>query len=115
MQQRFKLARKEGQQSIVVMHRFSDLEGAGDEGARTVRLAKGLLKDSDTFVMFGMGDRDEAREAGRLLGLSDTEVELLSGLGQDVALWRVKTRSFLVAHRFTEIERQFTFTDEAML
>jgi hypothetical protein len=115
LQQRFKLARKEGQQSIVVMHRFSDLEGAGDEGARTVRLAKGLLKDSDTFVLFGMGDRDEAREAGRLLGLSDTEVELLSGLGQDVALWRVKTRSFLVAHRFTELERQFTFTDEAML
>jgi len=114
LQQRFKLARKEGQQSIVVMHRFSDLEAAGDEGARTVKLAKGLLKDSDTFVLFGMGDRDEAAEAGRLLGLSDMEVELLSGLGQDVALWRIKGRSFLVAHRFTEIERQFTYTDEAM-
>jgi hypothetical protein len=114
LQQRFKLARKEGQQSIVVMHRFSDLEGAGDDGARTVKLAKGLLKDSDTFVMFGMGDRDEAREAGRLLGLSDTEIELLSGLGQDVALWRIKNRSFLVAHRFTDIERGFTYTDQAM-
>jgi hypothetical protein len=114
LQQRFKLARAEGQQSIVVMHRFSDLDGAGEQGARTVNLAKGLLKDSDTFVMFGMGDRDEAREAGRLLGLSDTETELLTGLGQDVALWRVKNRSILVAHRFTEIERAFTYSDQAM-
>jgi hypothetical protein len=79
MQQSFKLSRALGTMNVLVMHRLSDLASAGAAGSHQVRLAEGLLADTETRVIYGQppSEVDQARE---LLGLSDTEVGLLPQL-----------------------------------
>ena len=55
--------------------------------------------------------RAQARE---LLGLSDTEAELLPHLRRGWALWKVGQRSFLVQHRLSSLERDIVDTDARM-
>ena len=49
-----------------------------------------------------------------LLGLSTTEARILTQLTPGQALWRVGTRSFMVAHQRSAIERRLTDTDAGM-
>jgi hypothetical protein len=88
MQQSFKLSRASGTMNVMVMHRLSDLAAAGAAGSRQVRLAEGLLADTETRVIYGQppSEVDHARE---LLGLSDTEAGLLPQLPRGQALWKV--------------------------
>src|SRR5919198_249459 len=83
----WKLARQYGVQNIAVMHRLSDLTAAGDAGSEQVQLAKGLLEDSETRVIYRQspGEVEQARE---LLGLTQTEVEQIPMLERGEALWR---------------------------
>jgi type IV secretory pathway VirB4 component len=109
----FKLARKIGQQNIAVMHRFSDLEAAGEDGSRMVKLAKGLIEDCQTFVVFRLKG-DELKDAARILSLSDTERERISRLHPGQALWRVGQQRFLVQTAVSSIDLPLTYTDENM-
>jgi hypothetical protein len=76
-------------------------------------LAEGLLSDSETRVVYSQSP-GEARAAQELLGLSETEVDLLPRLGRGVGLWKVGRRSFLVEHRLSDFERRLVDTDSAM-
>jgi len=101
-------------QNIAVMHRLSDLTAAGDTGSEQVQLAKGLLEDSETRVIYRQspGEVEQARE---LLGLTQTEVDQIPTLERGEALWRVGRRSFIVQHRLDPVlEREIVDTDANM-
>ena len=74
-----KLSRAHGVATMVVVHRLSDLAAAGDEGSEQVRLARGLLADVETKIVYGQPP-SEVESARSLLGLSDTEAALLPRL-----------------------------------
>jgi intein/homing endonuclease len=114
LRESWKLARQYGVQNIAVMHRLSDLTAAGDAGSEQVQLAKGLLEDSETRVIYRQspGEVEQARE---LLGLTQTECEQIPTLERGEALWRVGRRSFIVQHRLeSTIEREIVDTDANM-
>jgi hypothetical protein len=113
LQQSFKLSRGLGTQNLVVMHRLSDLRSAGAEGSREVRLAEGLLADAETKIVYAQPP-DQLPQARELLGLTDTEAELLPHLRRGWALWKVGQRSFLVQHRLSPLERELVDTDARM-
>jgi len=113
LQQSFKLSRALGTQNIVVLHRLSDLRAAGAEGSRELRLAEGLLADAETKVCYAQPP-DQLPQASELLGLTDTEAELLPQLRRGWALWKIGQRSFLVQHRLSTHERELVDTDARM-
>jgi type IV secretory pathway VirB4 component len=113
LQDSFKKSRAYGVQNIVVMHRLSDLQAAGDAGSREVALAEGLLHDAQTRVVYRQ-TRDEVPRTEQVLGLSRLEAELVPDLAPGVALWRVGGRSFLVQHRLSDIEAPWVDTDGRM-
>jgi type IV secretory pathway VirB4 component len=111
LQDSYKLARAHGIQNIAIIHRLSDLTAAGVAGSEQVELALGLLKDTQTQVVFQQptGELGRVRE---LLGLNAVEAEMISSLPVGTALWRVNRRSFLVRHQLTEEEEWIVDTDE---
>ena len=113
LQSSWKLSRAWGVSNVAVLHRVSDLSAAGAAGSEQVGLSHGLLADSETRVLYGQPP-EEGAAAASLLGLSDTEQELLVRLGRGVALWRVGGRSFLVQHRLSPHERALVDTDARM-
>jgi hypothetical protein len=114
LQQSFKLSRALGTQNIVVLHRLSDLQAAGAQGSRELRLAEGLLADAETKVIYAQPP-DQIPATREILGLTDTEGELLPHLRRGWALWKVGDRSFLVQHRLSTVERELVDTDARML
>ena len=113
MQQSFKLSRASGTMNVLVMHRLSDLAAAGAAGSHQVRLAEGLLADTENRVIYGQPP-SEVEKARELLGLSDTEAKLLPQLPRGQALWKVGARSFLVEHRLAAAEIRLVDTDQRM-
>jgi type IV secretory pathway VirB4 component len=113
LQDSYKLARSHGLQNIAIVHRLSDLTAAGAEGSEQVQLAVGLLKDTQTQVIFQQPPGELAR-VRELLGLNDVEAEVVSSLRTGTALWRVNRRSFLVRHQLTEEEEWIVDTDQRM-
>ena len=81
--------------------------------SREVRLAEGLLADAETKVVYAQPP-DQLAQARELLGLTDTEAELLPHLRRGWALWKVGQRSFLVQHRLSPLEREIVDTDARM-
>lgn len=114
LQASWKLSRQYGVSNVAVVHRLSDLHAAGEAGSEQVALARGLLADSETRVIYGQSPT-ETTAARDLLGLSDVAAELLPQLGRGVALWRVGARSFLVEHRLGGHERDLVDTDSRMV
>ena len=113
LQSSWKLSRAWGVANIAVLHRVSDLSAAGAAGSEQVGLSEGLLADSETRVVYAQPP-GECAQAASLLGLSNTETELLSRLGRGVALWKVGGRSFLVQHRLSVHEQALVDTDARM-
>ena len=113
LRESWKLARQYGVQNIAVMHRLSDLTAAGDAGSEQVQLAKGLLEDSETRVIYRQspGEVEQARE---LLGLTQTEVEEIPLLERGEALWLVGSRRLLVKHQLSPYEHKLVDTDANM-
>jgi type IV secretory pathway VirB4 component len=109
----FKLGRQTGVQHWFVLHRLSDLDAAGDSGTRQQALAKGLLAETGTVIVYRQHP-GEATPAGDALGLSSTESERICHYPQGVALWRIGGRSYEVRHVRSERERALTATDAAM-
>lgn len=95
LQASFKLSRARGLQNIAVMHRFSDLAATGASGSQQERVARGLLSDTETKVVYAQ-PHAEVEATRTLLGLTRTEATLLPQLDRGVALWKVGERSFLV-------------------
>jgi type IV secretory pathway VirB4 component len=113
LQTSWKLSRALGVANVAVLHRISDLRAVGSEGSEQVSLAEGLLRDSETRVIYAQSPGEVAR-AGEQLGLTETEVELVTQLRRGMALWKVGRHSFLVDHHLATGERWMTDTDQAM-
>ena len=110
----WKLARARGLANIAVCHRASDLASAGAHGSEEVRLAEGLLADSETVVCYAQPASELGTLAG-LLGCSVDEIEYLPRLARGVALWRVGDRRFLVEHLPSSAESAVVDTDARLL
>jgi type IV secretory pathway VirB4 component len=112
-QSNFKLARQYGVMNLVVLHKLADLQGAGDAGSRAARIAEGLLADASTRVVYRQDESQIPLTRG-LLGLSESEAGLLCALAPGQALWRVGSRSFVVQHYRSALEKRLTDTDTGM-
>jgi hypothetical protein len=113
LQASWKLSRAYGVANVAVLHRLSDLQAVGAAGSEQVGLARGLLSDSETRVVYAQPP-GEVANATELLSLSPTEAELLPQLRRGVALWKVGQRAFLVQHLLSAMERELVDTDAAM-
>jgi hypothetical protein len=113
LQSSWKMSRARGVANVAVLHRLSDLETTGAAGSEQVGLSRGLLSDSETRVVYAQPP-GEIERAASLLGLSSTETEIVPHLRRGVALWKVGTRSFLVEHRLSPLERTIIDTDARM-
>ena len=113
LQTSWKMSRANGVANMAVLHRLSDLRSVGTVGSEQVGLAEGLVSDSETRVVYAQSPAEVAR-TGELLGLTDTEADLVTELRRGTALWKVGRRSFLVEHRLASGERWLTDTDQAM-
>lgn len=113
LQSSWKLSRAWGVANMAVLHRVSDLAAAGASGSEEAQLSQGLLADSETRVVFAQAPGQVA-EAASVLGLSDTEAELVPRLGRGVALWKVGGRTSLVEHRLPPEEASLVDTDIRM-
>lgn len=113
LQQTYKLSRAFGISNVAVMHRVSDLAASGAEGSEAYALARGLLSDTETRVIYGQ-PHSEVELAKEMLGLGDSEADLLPQLGRGNALWKVGQRSFLVEHILGEREKSIVDTDARM-
>jgi hypothetical protein len=114
LQTSWKMSRAHGVANMAVLHRLSDLRAVGSEGSVQVNLAEGLLSDSETRVVYAQSPGEVGRTED-LLGLTDTEAELVSQLRRGMALWKVGRRSFLVDHQLATAEHWLTETDQAMV
>jgi type IV secretory pathway VirB4 component len=113
MQRSWKLARSYGVANMLVVHRLSDLTAAGEAGSREVKIAQGLLSDSETRVILQQSPAD--LEATRdLVGLTGTEIDHVATLPRGAALWKVGQRSFVVEHRLSRAEYALIDTDARM-
>lgn len=113
LQASWKLSRAYGVSNMAVLHRLSDLSAVGAEGSEQVRLATGLLADSETRVLYAQSP-EEVHGARELLSLSESEADLLTRLGKGIALWQIGRRSFLVRHILSPTEHALVDTDRAM-
>jgi type IV secretory pathway VirB4 component len=112
-QSNFKLARQFGVMNLVVLHKLADLHAAGDAGSRASRIAEGLIADASTRIVYHQ-DESQVPLTRSLLGLSQSEADLISMLSAGQALWRVGSRSFVVQHYRSRLEGQLTNTDTGM-
>ena len=96
------------------MHRLSDLEAAGGRDSEQVKLARGLLSDSQTKVIFRQPPAELAL-VRELCRLGEWEAAVVAGLPKGSALWKVGDRSFQVEHVLGAWEREITWTDERMV
>ncbi|GAA4256443.1 hypothetical protein GCM10022255_069290 [Dactylosporangium darangshiense] len=113
MREQLKLARALGIGNALGFHRFSDLAAIGDGDSEAVRIARGLIEDSGVRISYGQepGSLEAARE---FLGATDTETNLLPLFRQGVALWKIGTRSYVVRHQLSSIEKAMVHTDSQM-
>jgi hypothetical protein len=114
MQSHWKLSRAWGIANLMVVHRLSDLDSVGDAGSEARGLAQGLLGDTATRILYNE-PTDEAVAAGKVLGLTATEVDQLPELARGEGLWRVNERAFVVRHLCTPAELELFDTDARML
>jgi hypothetical protein len=113
MQAHWKLSRAWGIANLAVVHRLSDLGAVGDEGSEAVALARGLLADCSTRIIYGQ-ETDQVAATASALGLTDVEAGLLPGLPVGRGLWKVGRRSFIVDHVLSATERALIDTDRRM-
>ena len=113
MQAHWKLSRAWGISNLAVVHRLSDLGAVGDAGSEAVALARGLLADCSTRIIYGQ-ETDQISTTAAALGLTDVEAGLLPGLPVGRGLWKVGRRSFVVDHVLSSAERALIDTDRRM-
>jgi hypothetical protein len=114
MQAHWKLSRAWGLANLMIVHRLSDLDAVGDAGSEARGLAQGLLGDTATRILYNE-PHDEAVAAGKVLGLTTTQVRQLPDLAQGEGLWKVNQRAFVVHHICTPEELALFDTNRRML
>lgn len=112
MQAQWKLARAYGLANLLILHRLSDLDAAGDVGSRARSLAAGLLADCSTRIVYRQ-ESDQVGAAVTALGLSSTERDVVTALPRGTGLWSIPGRSYVVHHLLHPDELTVLDTDQA--
>jgi hypothetical protein len=113
MQSQWKLSRGLGIANLLIVHRLSDLDAVGDSGSEARALARGLLGDCSTKIVYQQ-EVSEAPHTAVELGLSSAERAQLPDLQRGEGLWRVGQRSFVVRHMATDGELRMFDTSARM-
>ncbi|WP_420819092.1 ATP-binding protein [Nocardioides iriomotensis] len=113
MQAHWKLSRAWGISNVAVIHRLSDLGAVGDANSEAVALARGLLADCSTRIVYAQ-ETDQLASTASQLGLTDVEASLLPNLPIGRGLWKVGRRSFVVDHLRSPEEADLVDTDMRM-
>lgn len=114
MQSQWKLSRGLGIANLMIIHRLSDLDAVGDIGSEARALARGLLGDCSTKIVYQQ-ETSETGQTAALLGLTGAERAQLPDLQQGEGLWRVGNRAFVVRHIATAGELEVFDTNSRML
>ncbi len=113
MQSQWKLSRGLGIANLLIVHRLSDLDAVGDAGSESRALARGLLGDCSTKIVYQQ-EVSEAPQTAVELGLSSAERAQLPDLQRGEGLWRVGQRAFVVRHVATDGELSLFDTNTRM-
>lgn len=113
MQSQWKLSRGLGIANLLIVHRLSDLDAVGDHGSEARALARGLLADCSTKIVYQQ-EVSEAEHAASQLGLTTAERDQLPDLQRGEGLWRVGNHAFVVCHTPTAGESAIFNTDSRM-
>lgn len=113
MQSQWKLSRGLGIANLLIVHRLSDLDAVGDSDSEARALARGLLSDCSTKIIYQQEVSEGPRTAAEL-GLSSAEQAQLPELQVGEGLWRVGRRAFVVRHVATENELRLFDTSSRM-
>lgn len=113
MMTQVKLARAYGLFNVLVLHKLSDLDMAGDEGSASRASAYSLLGDSAVQVVYHQ-NKSEKRRTIEKLGLSEKQWEIVSTLRQGQGLWLLEGKPFKVQNRMSKPEEPVFNTNEAM-
>lgn len=113
MQSQWKLSRGLGIANLLVVHRLSDLDAVGDADSEARALARGLLGDCSTKIVYQQ-EVSEASRTARDLGLSSAEQQQLPHLQCGEGLWRVGGHAFVARHVVTPNELELFETDGRM-
>jgi type IV secretory pathway VirB4 component len=103
MDAHWRLARAYGIANMMIFHKISDLDNVGDQGSAMRALANSLLANAETRIIYRQ-ESDQLGATARALGLTGTEQSLLPGLGVGQGLWKIKGRSFVIAHQLHPAE-----------
>lgn len=114
MVESWKLARAYGIFNVLILHKVSDLNMAGDAGSKMAAMAKSLLADADVKVIYRQ-DESALKLTREEMDLSDRERSLLKHLNEGVGLWRLGGSSFQVKNDLTRVERELFNTDERLV
>lgn len=113
MQSQWKLSRGLGIANLLIVHRLSDLDAVGNAGSESRALARGLLGDCSTKIVYQQ-EVSEAPQTALELGLSSAERAQLPDLQRGEGLWRVGQRAFVVRHVATDDELTLFDTNSRM-
>jgi len=114
LQGSWKLARSRGLCHVLVLHRWSDVHAAGDEGSAQRERALGLLRECETTFLLRQPP-DEAHEMASALGLHARETRYLTAMPKGVALVRYGSSRSVVRIIPDERDRLIIDTDAAMM
>jgi type IV secretory pathway VirB4 component len=114
MSEQWRLARTYGIANLLIMHKVADLNEIGDSTSGHRQKALGLLTEADTRIIYRQ-KHDSMRLTKEALGLTAAECEQVENLPKGVGLWKVGSRSFIVANRVTTDELEVFTTDHRML
>ena len=98
LQSSFKLARQHGQQNMIVMHRFSDLERRRRRRLARIAPRRGAARRMPARASSTARTRARRRWPRSCSGSPRPRAELLPALGRGEAIWKVGQRSFFVCH-----------------
>ncbi|MFW5473130.1 type IV secretion system DNA-binding domain-containing protein [Knoellia sp. CPCC 206450] len=114
MQSQWKLSRGLGIANMLIVHRLSDLDAVGDRDSHARALAKGLLGDCSTKIIYQQ-ETSEAAHTASLLGLTTAERAQLPDLQRGEGLWHVGQHAFVVRHVTTPDELTLFDTNQRMV
>jgi len=113
LQGSWKLARARGLSHILVLHRWSDVASAGDQGSSKRERALGLLRECEAAFLFRQPP-DEAKEMGVALNLNKNEEIALVELAKGTMIARYGRHRSIVKVCPDGRDRAFIDTDKAM-
>lgn len=113
MVENWKLARDYGIFNILIMHKVTDLNMAGDSGSQMAAMAQSLLADADIKVIYRQ-DPAALRATTSQLELNDKERAQLPVLQKGTGLWRIGQKTFRVRNTRTTPEAELFDTDQKL-